>query len=167
MFGRRAQPSPPRRARGVIAEIVGEDHERVLAERAARRRADLAALRAIVDEAVIRQDQAEELLAEISAREPLAPLARRGGDLVSRLLALKRSLPEPADAALRAYARAVGEVLDHHVMMVSSSLDALAVDWRSERVVAMLDRLDGLGAPAERLDALRLELALLEPADDV
>ena len=42
--------------------------------------------------------------------------------------------------------------------MINSSLDMLAVDWRSERIVAELERIDGLGAPAQRLDRIRAEL---------
>jgi len=39
----------------------------------------------------------------------------------------------------------------------------LAVDWRSERIVAELERIEGLGAPAARLDRIREELV---SADD-
>ena len=48
--------------------------------------------------------------------------------------------------------------LHHHALMLSSSLDMLAVDWRSERLVAELERIDGLGPPAERLELIRAEL---------
>jgi hypothetical protein len=53
----------------------------------------------------------------------------------------------------------VGPVLDHHALMLSSSLDMLAVDWRSERIVEELERITGLGAPAERLDGIYARLA--------
>ena len=43
-------------------------------------------------------------------------------------------------------------------MLLSSSLDLLAVDWRSERMVEQLERLDGLGAPAEWLEAIRVQI---------
>ena len=49
-------------------------------------------------------------------------------------------------------------VFDHHAMMLSSSLDMLAVDWRSERIRDELERIDGLGAPAERLEGVRAAL---------
>ena len=52
----------------------------------------------------------------------------------------------------------LGPVLDHHALMLSSSLDMLAVDWRSERIVEELERITGLGAPAQRLDRIREEL---------
>jgi hypothetical protein len=37
-------------------------------------------------------------------------------------------------------------------------MQMLAVDWRSERIVEQLERIDGLGSPALRLEALRAEL---------
>jgi hypothetical protein len=50
-------------------------------------------------------------------------------------------------------------VLDHHGRVLVHGLELLAAEWRSERIVDQLERLDGLGAPAERLDALYTELA--------
>ena len=52
----------------------------------------------------------------------------------------------------------LGPVFHHHAMMLSTSLDMLAVDWRSERVVAELERIEGLGSPARRLEEIRAEL---------
>jgi hypothetical protein len=115
-------------------------------------------LRRIVAEAVIWQDKAEELLVDIRHREPLAELAPRGGPLIRRFCALKQRLPESNDPAIRRYTDALGPVFDHHALMLNSSLDMLAVDWRSERIVAELERIDGLGAPAQRLDRIRAEL---------
>jgi hypothetical protein len=115
-------------------------------------------LRKIVAEAVIWQDKAEELLVDISHREPLAELAPRGGPLIRRFCELKRRLPESSDPELRRITEVLGPVLDHHALMLSSSLDMLAVDWRSERIVEELERISGLGAPAERLDSIRAEL---------
>ena len=115
-------------------------------------------LNRIVAEAVIWQDKAEELLVDISHREPLAELAPRGGPLIRRFCELKRRLPESDDPEIRRFTDVLGPVLDHHALMLSSSLDMLAVDWRSERIVAELERIDGLGAPAQRLDRLREEL---------
>ena len=115
-------------------------------------------LNRIVAEAVIWQDKAEELLLDISHREPLAELAPRGGPLIRRFFELKRRLPESSDPDIRRFTDVLGPVLDHHALMLNSSLDMLAVDWRSERIVAELERIDGLGAPAQRLDRLREEL---------
>jgi hypothetical protein len=118
----------------------------------------LAALRRIVAEAVIWQDAAEELLVDVRAREPLAIVAPRGGELVSRFVALSRTLPDPRDADLRRQVDLVRSVLEHHAMLLSTSIDLLSVDWRSERVVEQLERIDGLGQPAQWLEAVRAEL---------
>jgi hypothetical protein len=115
-------------------------------------------LRKIVAEAVIWQDKAEELLVDIRHREPLAEMAPRGGPLIRRFCALKQRLPESNDPAIRRYTDVLGPVFDHHALMLNSSLDMLAVDWRSERIVAELERIEGLGAPAQRLDRIRAEL---------
>src|SRR4051794_26392644 len=50
-------------------------------------------LRRIVAEAVILQDKAEELLADVRLREPLGELAPRGGPLARRFFELRRQLP--------------------------------------------------------------------------
>ena len=115
-------------------------------------------LRKIVAEAVIWQDKAEELLVDISQRRPLAELAPRGGPLIRRFCALKQRLPESNDPAIRRYTDVLGPVFDHHALMLNSALDMLAVDWRSEHIVEELERIEGLGAPAERLEVIRAEL---------
>jgi hypothetical protein len=115
-------------------------------------------LRKIVAEAVIWQDAATELLVEISRREPLAELAPRGGPLIRRFCELRDRLPESDDPDLRRITDVLGPVLHHHALMLSSSLDMLAVDWRSERLVEELERITGLGPPAERLELIRAEL---------
>jgi hypothetical protein len=115
-------------------------------------------LRAIVAEAVIWQDAATELLIAISHREPLAELAPRGGPLIRRFCELRDRLPESDDPELRRITDVLDPVLHHHALMLSSSLDMLAVDWRSERLVEELERIDGLGPPAERLELIRAEL---------
>lgn len=119
-------------------------------------------LRRIVAEAVIWQDKAEELLVDISHREPLAELAPRGGPLIRRFCELKLRLPESTDPEIRRITDVLGPVLHHHALMLNSSLDMLAVDWRSERIVEELERIDGLGAPAQRLERIREELVAAE-----
>src|SRR5512134_127456 len=96
-------------------------------------------LRAIVAEAVIWQDAANDVLAAVSRREPLAELAPRGGPLVRRFCELRTRLPESDDVELRQITEELGPLLDHHALMLSSSLDMLAVDWRSERIVDELE----------------------------
>ncbi len=115
-------------------------------------------LRKIVAEAVIWQDKAEELLVDIRHREPLAELAPRGGPLIRRFCELRVRRPVSNDPNIRRITDMLGPVLDHHALMLSSSLDMLAVDWRSDRIVAELERIDGLGAPAERLEGVRAAL---------
>ena len=72
---------------------------------------------------------------------------------------LAARLPDSDDVELRRITDVLGPVLDHHALMLSSSLDMLAVDWRSERIVEELERITGLGAPAERLEGIYAELA--------
>jgi hypothetical protein len=119
---------------------------------------DTPALRRIVDETVLLQGLAEDLLDGIRARRSLSELARPGGALIDRFLVLRASLPEPADPRSREIARVLRETLDHHAMMLSCSL-ALLGDLRPERVSDQLDRLDGLGAPALRVCALQAQLS--------
>ena len=107
----------------------------------------------IVSEAVILQDQAVEVLAERLA------LAHRGGPLERRFFALRRGLPAPVDADMARQCETASVVLDHHGMTIHYALELLAGAWRSQAVVDQLEQLDGLGSPAERLDALYSELA--------
>jgi hypothetical protein len=113
----------------------------------------------IVAEAVVLQDKAVELLADISRREPLGELAPRGGPLARRFFELRRQLPTAANGELARQCETAGVVLDHHGRVITYALELLAMDWRSDAIVAQLERLDGLGTPAERLDALYAELA--------
>ena len=158
MFRRRRQntdPAPAALGARVLSVVSdaddgagrGEDRERAWRE-----------LRAIVAEAVIWQDAAEEVLAAISRREPLCELAPRGGPLIRRFCALRARLPESTDPEIRRITDVLGPVFDHHALMLSSSLDMLAVDWRSERIRDELERIDGLGAPAARLESVRAQL---------
>jgi hypothetical protein len=159
MFRRRRQHTDSEPALGARVISVSCDED----DGAGRRYAEAREwawreLRAIVAEAVIWQDAAEELLAAISRREPLSELAPRGGPLIRRFCDLRARLPESADPEICRITDVLGPVFDHHALMLSSSLDMLAVDWRSERMVAELERIDGLGAPAERLERVRAEL---------
>ena len=125
---------------------------------ALERSAAEAVLRAIVAEGVIWQDAAEAVLIDIRDRRPLADVAPRGGPLVSRFVSLAQRLPESDDPAICRYTSELRAVFDHHAYMIDSCLQMLAVDWRSERIVEQLERIDGLGSPAVRLEALRAEL---------
>jgi hypothetical protein len=169
LFRRRHPLAPadpdPRRAvdHETTAVVVVVEDELDEARAAERRAAAWKALRRIAAEAIIRQDEAEDLLADIRQREPLADLAPRGGQLVSRFVALRNMLPESDDPAIRRHVSVLEKVFDHHALMLSSSLDLLAVDWRSERMVEELQKIDGLGTPGQWLEAVRAELR--EPAE--
>jgi hypothetical protein len=128
------------------------------AQSAADRAAAEAQLRSIVAEAVIWQDEAEEVLLDIRDRRPLAEVAPRGGPLVSRFVYLSRRLPQSDDPAIARYTSELRGVFDHHAYLIDSCLQMLAVDWRSPRIVEQLERIDGLGSPAVRLEAVRAEL---------
>ena len=166
MFRRRRSDRPlPYELHVSVIAVDVDDDDRGAAERAAARERAWRDLRAIVAEAVIWQDAAEDVLLAISRREPLAELAPRGGPLVRRFCELRDRLPESDDAELRRITEVLGPVLHHHAMMLSTSLDMLAVDWRSERIVEELERITGLGPPAERLDGIYATLAgTAEPA---
>jgi hypothetical protein len=140
----------------VTAVILAEDDP----SGAEIRAAELALLRRIASEAVIVQDDAEQLLRQIRAREPLAVLAPVGGRLTSRFVGLARALPASADPEVQRYCARLREVLDHHALMLSASLDLLAVAWRSERLEDELDRISGLGRPAGWLEDIRMALVL-------
>ena len=112
----------------------------------------------VVSEAVILQDQATELLHEIRDRQPLAEVARRGGPLATRFFALRHELPPAIGPEMERQCDTASKVLDHHGRLIVTALDMLAMDWRSELIVEQLERLDGLGTPADRLDALYAEL---------
>src|ERR1700742_1589377 len=93
------------------------------------------AMRAIVAEAVIWQDAAEALLADVRARLPLAELAPRGGPLVSRFIALESVLPVSDDPEVIRRTTELRGLLSHHAHMITTSLDLLATGYRSERIV--------------------------------
>lgn len=116
-------------------------------------------LRRIAAEAVILQDDAEAVMHGIRARQNLGDLAPQGGPLVRRFFELRDRLParcgEPADEHLRGRLDAI---LHHHAMALHTALDLLACEWRSPRLAAQVDTLDGLGEPARMLDEVYREL---------
>jgi hypothetical protein len=155
---RRVAAAGPDRLDDVTAVLLGDE------DPLAARDADLRRLTRIAAEAVILQDDAEQLLREIRDRGPLASLAPRGGRLTSRFCALAGALPTSRDPLVEHYVARLREVLDHHALMLSASLDLLAVAWRSERLENELDRISGLGRPARWLEDIRMDL-LVEPRE--
>jgi hypothetical protein len=150
------EPETRAALRGTISSVVFLPDIEVSAAARVDRRAQL--LR-IVAEAVVLQDKAVELLEDIRRREPLGELAPRGGPLARRFFELRRQLPPATDDTMARQCETASVVLDHHGTVITYALELLAMDWRSHAIVAQLERLDGLGQPAERLDALYAELA--------
>ncbi len=127
-----------------------------------------AVLRRVAAEAVILQDDAEAVLAQIRAHGHLGFIAPRGGPLVRRFFALRDLLPrtcaDPDDERLR---NVVDVALHSHALLLSMAMDLLASEWRSPRIVAMVDRIDGLGVAGAALEAAYAELARVPLTDPV
>ena len=119
-----------------------------------------ALLRRVAAEAVILQDQAEAVLAQIRAHGHLGYIAPRGGPLVRRFFALREALPrgctDPDDERLR---HVIDVALHSHALVVSMSMDLLAYEWRSPRLADVVGRIEGLGAAGLALDAAYAELS--------
>ncbi|WP_375425195.1 hypothetical protein [uncultured Friedmanniella sp.] len=113
---------------------------------------------AIVAEAVLLQDAAEEVLVSVGRGEHLGLVAPRGGPLVRRFFALRDALPRPRDPWLQARVAALDTILLHHAMQVATSMEFLAVAGRSDRLSEVTGSYGGLGRPAELLDQTYAEL---------
>jgi hypothetical protein len=142
----------------VVADDLGAAHHE------AARAAAWSALRRIVAEALILQDAAEERLIELRDERDLGAVAPPCGDLIGRFVALREALPSCGDAAMDGHTATLRTILDHHVLMLDSALALLAAEWRSERLGEQLDRIDGLGAPARRLEIVRAEIIAAAPS---
>jgi hypothetical protein len=162
---RRPAPALPAAAAGAVEQLGGTGQTPIgHADPPSNPRA---AMRRIVAEAVILQDEAEAVVRGAQAREGLGFLAPRGGPLVRRFFGLRDLLPkaceDPADEDLRGRLDAI---LHHHALAVWVALDLLACEWRSERIARQLDALDGLGEPAVELDQLYAQLAQRSTPDE-
>ena len=117
-------------------------------------------LRRIAAEAVILQDRPRTCSAAYAPGRPLGELAPRGGPVVRRFFALRDSLPahceDPEDERIR---RILDVTLHHHAMVLSTALEFLALEWRSDQISRQLDGFDGLGAPARALDEVYATLS--------
>lgn len=117
-------------------------------------------LRRIAAEAVILQDEAEDVLRGVRARKALGELAPRGGPVVRRFFALRDSLPAHCDDPEDERIRTVLDItLHHHAMVLATALEFLALEWRSDQIARQLDGFDGLGAPARALDEVYATLS--------
>ena len=117
-------------------------------------------LRRIAAEAVILQDEAEGVLRDIRARQPLGFIAPRAGPLVRRFFALRDELPSRLVTAELADLRdEMSAILHSHAMALSVAMDFLALEWRSMALASQVDALTDLGAPARRIDEIYALLA--------
>src|SRR5689334_14118450 len=98
IFRRRPGTHPTHR--DLRAELRGSVSTVTIVPDVDPRPAARARLLRVVSEAVLLQDKAAELLADIRDREPLAELAPRGGPLATRFFELRQELPAPADAEM-------------------------------------------------------------------
>ena len=153
-----ARPEGREELRRSVSRAVVVDGSEAAPDPAAAAAEAREALRRIVAEALLIQDLAEDILDGVRARRPLSELSGPGGVLATRFAELRKALPSTADPELRRHCDVVARVLDHHAMMVSASLDLLAVNWHSERMTEHLARVDGLGAPAQWLRTVGADL---------
>jgi hypothetical protein len=119
-----------------------------------------AALRRLVAEALILQDAAEELLLSLRNRPDPADVARPAGRLNSRFVELREAMPSCGDPEMDRYTTALRQILDHHMLLLKTSLGFLAGEARCALLGERLDTMDGLGAPALRLEAIRAQIIL-------
>ena len=121
---------------------------------------DRTVLRRTAAEAVILQDTAEEVLAQIRAHGHLGVIAPRGGPVARRFYALRDGLPKHCADADDERLRHVLDVAMHsHALLLSMAMDLLAQEGPSPRLADAVSRIDGLGAAATALDAAYAELA--------
>lgn len=137
-------------------DYVGMDAEKPRPPRVDPR----AALLRLTAEAIIMQDEAAEIIAGVRARQSLGLLAPRSGPLVHRFFGLRDTLaPHYDDPDLERMRAVLDVVLHHDALLLSTSVELLAYEWRSERLSQQIDSLDGLGTPGRWLEEVYAELA--------
>ena len=154
----RPTATPSRAADLGVSSVAVHLGDAAHADRHAARADGWARLRRIVAEALILQDAAEELLIELRDDRDLGAVAPPAGRLMNRFIALGQELPSCGDPAMDRHTEALRRIFDHHVLMLNSARALLASEWRSERISAEIDRIDGLGAPARALELVRQEI---------
>jgi hypothetical protein len=115
---------------------------------------DWPALRRLLAEAVILQDAADELLGQMRGRPDPAVLAASCGRITERFAELREMVPEADHVDWRS----LRQIFDHHILLLKTSLGLLAGAASSPVLDARLDDIDGLGAPARRLEAIRRDI---------
>jgi hypothetical protein len=157
MRRRRSRCSPPPSPADVTVLSIFADDRRAPVP-AAVSEADWAALRRHVAEALILQDAAEELLIAVRDRADPSDVAPPCGRITGRLVELRDAMAPRGDPEMDRYTGALRQILDHHILLIKTSLGFLAGAARSARLAERLDDIDGLGAPAHRLEAIRAEI---------
>jgi len=154
-------PAPPPPTGATVVAVVVEDQAPAAT---ADHEAEWASLRVLVAEALILQDAAEDLLMGLRARPESSIVARPCGRINGRFVELREALPSCGDPEMDRHTRALRQIFDHHVLLLKPSLGFLAGEARSERLPARLGSIEGLGAPARRLESIRSEILSRSPA---
>jgi hypothetical protein len=115
---------------------------------------DWPALRRLLAEAVILQDAADTLLEQIRGRPDPAVLAAPCGRITERFAELRERLAEGGGV----HSGSLCQIFDHHILLLKTSLGLLAGAAYSPVLDARLDDIDGLGAPARQLEAIRRDV---------
>src|SRR4051812_32736101 len=120
MFRRRsrcpAAPAPASAPADVtVIRVTVDDHAGVPARTREPVELQWAALRRVVAEILIRQDEAEALLNSFRQRPDLSEVAAPCGRLRGRFVELREALPESQDPEIERHVRALRQILDHHV----------------------------------------------------
>lgn len=121
---------------------------------------DWAALRRVLAEAVLLQDEAELLLRRLPERPDPSEVARPFGRLKGRFADLRTALPDPGDPELDGHVAVARQVLDHHLLLLHTAQQLLSGAQKCAALDERLDDAGGLGAPAERLEELRRVVSL-------
>jgi hypothetical protein len=118
-----------------------------------------ALLRRMLAEAIIVQDQADELLARFREERPdPATVAPACGRIRCRFAQMRLDLASFTDPEVRRYCARLRPIFDHHALLLDTSIGLLAGSARVEALAERLNDIDGLGPQARRLEALRLEV---------
>jgi hypothetical protein len=151
-------PAPPAPADVSVRHVLAQD----CPPRAPTPASDdaWAALRRLLAEALILQDSAEELVINLRKRPDPADVARPCGRLNGRFVQMRDAMPPCGDPEMDRYTAELRQILDHHILFLKTSLGFLAGEGRCELLAERLDALDGLGGPAQRLEAIRAEILL-------
>src|SRR3954467_9597038 len=127
MFSRRSRlPTVLDRAADVTLVSVVVDDRPAIAAPHRDPRAAWKVLRRILAEALILQDEAEEVLNSFRRRPDVSDVAEPCGRLRFRFTTLHEELPEGGDPEVDRVVEALHQILDHHVLMLKTSQGLLA-----------------------------------------